>query len=161
MLVHNALSNKRNETKMLQPHENFRSKSLFRFNSLQSTRNKSNKYLVKTILFDDIIPYIPSKNNKNESFTKAVLKIDIEGFEPFAFQNAQKLLDTLDILSIHMEWYTIMKELDEALVMPMIYMLTGKNYAPFGDNGIKLALNKWKIGWTFNVEWRKITLTSI
>ena len=37
-------------------------------------------------------------------FKKAVLKIDIEGFEPFAFAHASLLFNTLDIRIIFMEW---------------------------------------------------------
>ena len=37
---------------------------------------KSNKYLVETILLDDVLEYIP-KNSKNENYKKAIIKIDI------------------------------------------------------------------------------------
>ena len=37
-------------------------------------------------------------------YKQAILKIDIEGFEPFAFQHAAKLFDAIDIQIIFMEW---------------------------------------------------------
>lgn len=154
ILIHNALSNKRNEIKMLKPHENIGAQSLLPFNNLHFKRNKTNKYLVETILFDDIIPYLPVKNKLNEKFSKAVLKIDIEGFEPFAFEHAHNLFDTLDIQIVFMEWYNIRK-LEANLVGPLIEFLAKRKYQVYSENGQKLSLSNWKDGWTFNVEWRK------
>ena len=63
-----------------------------------------------------------------------MLKIDIEGFEPYAFQNAQKLLNAIDVIIIYMEWYNIAKELNEALIISLIKFLTQNNYVPFGNS---------------------------
>ena len=60
--------------------------------------------MVETIWFDDILDFLP-KNNENKNFEKAILKIDIEGFEPFAFMHAEKLFDSIEIPIIFMEWY--------------------------------------------------------
>ena len=62
------------------------------------TKDEKNKYLVETILFDDIIPYLPYKNKYTlEKYKKAIIKIDIEGFEAFAFESASLLFETLDV----------------------------------------------------------------
>ena len=38
-------------------------------------KNENDKYLVETILFDDIVDHFP----KNRQYKQAILKIDIEG----------------------------------------------------------------------------------
>lgn len=154
VLVHNALSNKRNEIKMLQPHENIGAQSLLPHHNEHFTKNKTNKYLVETILFDDIVPYLPFKNDRNERFQKAILKIDIEGFEPFALQHAHHLFDTLDIFIIFMEWYNIQK-LEPKLVEELIEFFTKRNYVLYDDAGRLLPTNQWKATKSFNVEWRR------
>ncbi len=153
VLIYNALSNKRNEIKMLHPHENIGAQSLLPLNNQNFTRDVKNKYLVETILFDDIMPYLPYKHD-NKPFKKAVVKIDIEGFEPFAFQHASKLFDSLDIPIVYMEWYNI-KKLDSNIVEPLIEFFTKRNYECFNENGGRLSISSWKNDWTFNIEWRK------
>ena len=66
-------------------------------------KDENNKYLVETIWFDDIAGFLP-KNTANKSFAKAILKVDIEGFEPFAFMHAKKLFDSIEVSIIFMEW---------------------------------------------------------
>jgi len=154
VLIHNALSDKPNEIKMLNKNDdNVGAQSLLPFNKINFTKNKTNKYLVETILFDDIIPYLPFKNDKNEEFKKAVLKIDIEGFEIFAFQHAEKLFDTLDIKIIFMEWVLIKKQ-DVNLVEQLIEFLTKRQYEIYGENDGLLNINGWR-DWSFNVVWKK------
>ena len=65
------------------------------------------KFLVETILFDDIIAYLPKSKNGSFIYTDMKIKIDIENFEPYALQSAQKLFQTFNIIVIFMEWYTI------------------------------------------------------
>jgi hypothetical protein len=54
---------------------------LIYFSSLLDSRNQiyqkneDDKYLVETILFDDIVAHFP----KNKQYKQAILKIDIEG----------------------------------------------------------------------------------
>ena len=106
VLIQNAISDKRNEIKSL-----FKlpiaigAQSLIPNKEFSETypieKNESHKYLVETILFDDIVPYLSNKENK---LKKGLLKIDIEGYEPYAFQNANLLFNTIDIQIIFMEW---------------------------------------------------------
>jgi FkbM family methyltransferase len=89
-LIANALSDKRNEIKLLQRNEkNVGGQSLMDnrdkvFSKSDMKTHPKAKYLVETILWDDIVPYLPL-NEKNEKFTKAFVKMDIEAFEPYAF----------------------------------------------------------------------------
>jgi FkbM family methyltransferase len=107
-LITNALSNNRKEIKMLQPQgENIGGQSLvenknkvIKKEDVLATDPKA-KYFVETVLFDDIVPYVPVKTDGSK-YKKAILKIDIEAFEPYAFQHASILFDTLDIRIIFM-----------------------------------------------------------
>ncbi len=58
------------------------------------------------ILFDDIVENMPLNKNNNK-FKKAIIKIDIESYEPHAFQHATKLFDQIEICVIFMEWVYI------------------------------------------------------
>ena len=48
--------------------------------SLDIDKGNINKFLVETILMDDLLNYLP-KRRDNKSYEQAILKIDIEGFE--------------------------------------------------------------------------------
>ena len=122
--------------------------------SLRTNKNdkNDNKY-IETILFDDIIPYLPYYNEiTKENYKKAILKIDIEGSEPEAFKNAFNLFSILDIRVIYMEWYNI-KKLHELKVEELIDFFIKNDYRVY-DNEVLLDLNKW-LEWPFNVIWIK------
>jgi len=78
LLIKNAISNKRNEIKLLKAERsNIGGQSLLDHKDKIYKKDKNNKYLVETILFDDIVPYLPYKNDTTkERFKKAILKID-------------------------------------------------------------------------------------
>ena len=118
-------------------------------------KDENNHYLVETILFDDIVPYLPYKNAiTKEKYKQAILKIDIEGFEPFAFENSTLLFDTLDIRIIFMEWGNMPKQVNEhTRIMSMIDFFLDRNYEPFG-NGKLLTKIKWK-KWPWDIIWKK------
>ena len=115
MLITNAISNKRNEVKLLNKQsENIGGKSLLVYNykkNLQKNSTGESKYLVETILLDDIVDFLPLNAN-NQTHKKAILKIDIEGFEPYAFQYSKRLFDTIDIEIIFMEWGSFVNEVN-------------------------------------------------
>ena len=122
-------------------------KNIFSFREMIS-------HIVDHILFDDIVPYLPRKNDGTE-FTKALLKIDIEGFEPYAFQHASKLFDKLDISVIYMEWGNIPIQTDATdIILQMIQFLTQRKFRPINNMNVSLDLNNWR-NWPFNVMWLK------
>jgi FkbM family methyltransferase len=78
-LVQNAISDKRNEVKKLAHNaNNIGGQSLLDNKNRVFVKNSQDKYLVETILFDDIIEYLP-KNSNGAAYKTAILKIDIEG----------------------------------------------------------------------------------
>jgi len=156
-LITNAISNKRNEIKMLnKEEENIGRQTLYEKRNQLFEKNSTNKYLVETILFDDIVPYLPLKNvETNEKFEKAVLKIDIESFEIFAFEHASLLFDTLDIKYIFMEWVLIATKVSndyENKVIALIDFFYERDYEPLGDNNKLLERKNWKT-WTTDILW--------
>lgn len=158
-LIKNAVSNKRNEVKMLgNVKVNIGGQSLYGNRNKIFEKNSTNKYLVETILFDDIVPYLPYKNLKtNEKYKQAILKIDIESFEIFAFESASFLFATLDIRYVFMEWGHIKRQVEEYehKIIAMIDFFYERDYEPFGDDNILLERKNWKT-WTFDILWRKI-----
>ena len=153
-LLKNALSNKRNEIKMLQPDStNNGGQSLLQNKDKTFTKDENNKYLVETILFNDIIPYLP-KNAENKDYKKAILKIDIEGFEPYAFQHADKLFSLLDIPIIFMEWGNLPRQTDaHNLIVDMINFLYSRDLRPYGNN-LPLQKESW-LSWPWDIVWKK------
>ena len=79
--------------------KNVGGQSLLQYRNKTFEKNENNKYLVETILLDDIVPYLPL-NSKHKT---AIIKIDIEGFEVYAFEHASLLFNTLDIKIVFME----------------------------------------------------------
>jgi FkbM family methyltransferase len=106
VLITNAVSNRRNESKLLNKYaDNIGGQSLVKYKNETFVKNEKNKYLVETILLDDIVPYLPYKNlNTQEKFKQAILKIDIGGFEPYAFESGNVLFETLDFRVVYMHW---------------------------------------------------------
>lgn len=154
VLLQNALSNRRNEVKLLTKHTiNAGAQSLLQYKDKVYERDPSNKYLVETILFDDIVPYLPRREEDDSEFSRALLKIDIEGFEPYAFQHASKLFDKLDIRVIYMEW-SIGQSNEIELINQMIQFLSDRKFRPYENGTIQLDLNEWK-QWPMNIMWLK------
>lgn len=153
VLINNAVSNKRNEIKMLKPlSSNIGGQTLLDYDNIKFTINKTNKYLVETILFDDIISYLPLKYDKTK-YTTAILKIDIEGFEPYAFEHSNLLFSILDIKVIFMEWGMIKKNKNKTIAQNLIDTLKKRGYQVY-DKEVMLNFNLWE-NWPIDVVWRK------
>ena len=152
-LIQNAISDKANEFKMLWKNEkNIGGQGLD--NNLIVT-NKQDKYVVETITFDDIIDYLPQQSNE-ETFNKAILKIDIEGFEPFALSQAAKLFDRLDFQIIFMEWGNLPPQsvLLTDRILQMIHFLNKHDLFAHGDSNQILVNDDW-MKWPWDIIWKK------
>jgi FkbM family methyltransferase len=150
-LIKNAISNKRNEIKKLDVvNDNIGAQSLFFNRNKSFEKDPNNKYLVETILLDDIVPYLPSTQSK-----QALLKIDIQFYEIFAFEHATNLFDTVDIRFVFMEWDIglTLNEYENKLIA-LIDFFYNRNYEPFSDHDTLLAREDWK-KWTSNILWKK------
>lgn len=160
-LITNFLSNKKGKMHLYHPNGDVSGKigdfshqeyENFDFNMFKIKNKK--EFLVKTIIFDDIIKYIPVKNGIN-SYRKAIMKLDLDGFEVLAIQNASLLFDHLEILVIYMEWGNIALQTDlENETENLLDFLYSRNYKPFNRAG-ELERKLWKNEWDWNVIWRK------
>jgi FkbM family methyltransferase len=162
-LITNALSNKRNEVaKLKKDSNNIGAQGLIGDKDLSlELKNVVNadesKYYVRTIWFDDILDYVPL-NYQNQKFKKAILKIDIEGFEPYAFQHASKLFDEIQICIIFMEWNVVKnadylaKERDE-----MLDFLYSRGYTAYSTSNATetLSLRENYKNWSYDIIWTK------
>jgi FkbM family methyltransferase len=94
VIVTNAISNTR-EIKQLNKNEiNLGGQGLVPFSSLSNI----SKFNVQTIYMDDLLSILPI------GFDRAIIKVDIEGFELKAFQKAFSLFEAVKIVAIFLEW---------------------------------------------------------
>ena len=155
-LVQNALSNKRNEIKRLNPvNNNIGGQSLLDNKHKKFVSNPTDKYLVETIYFDDIVEYLP-KDKNGTNYKNCILKIDIEGFEPFAFAQATKLFNAVRINIIFMEWANLPKQVDETgLIEKMIKFLYENDLMPFDLSSKPLERANW-LKWPHDIIWKRV-----
>lgn len=156
-LIRNALTDQRNQIKLLSnPLKNVAAQTLVENIHKQYKKSElsSNKYLVETILLDDIIEFLPLEKRKRFS-KKAIMKIDIEGLEAFAILSGKRLFDILDIQVVIMEWeYCKRITNHHTKVEEMILFFINKNLVPHSIEGLKLNSNNWK-NWPWDVYWIK------
>lgn len=152
ILLNNAVSYQSDLYVQLNQQKNIGEQSLFE----QKLNNKTseNMNMVKTIILDDLINVIPVQHDEN-SYRKAILKIDIEGYEPYAFLNATKIFEKLDFNLILMEWHQIKRHKQVYLkeIEKMIDFLTKNDLVPYADRKILNTL-KWSY-WPSDIYWFK------
>ena len=108
---------------------------------------------ISTVLLDDLLEVIP--------FKTAIMKIDIQAHEHKAFAHAEKLLDSVSIPFIFMEFQE-MKTLyissnhiskDKIMIANMIAMLQRRGYKPrSGIRSSVLNTNTWQY-WPNDMVW--------
>ena len=100
------------------------------------------------------MPYLPVKDD-GKKYDKAIMKIDIEAFEPYAFQHAEKLFDRIDIPIVFMEWGNLPKQVDMKVeIGQMLDFFYNRSYQAYG-NGIVLDRSNWEGGWAWDIVWKK------
>lgn len=152
-LINNAISNIANSNVTIKYHLNIGEQSLFR-QELAEFKETDKRYVVKTIIFDDILAIIPKQANGKE-YQRAVLKIDIEGYEPYAFIHSKKLFEKFNFELILMEWYQVNIHREHYLneIDLMLSFLTQNGYNAY-DNGKKLEITDWK-NWPRDIYWTR------
>ncbi len=162
-LIQNGVSNKRNELKMLhKSSSNVGGQGLLEkrrkvFTGLNTSKynDQERKYLVETILMDDLLDYVPIYNQTRQKYKKAIIKIDIEGYEPFAFLSSKQLFAQMDVRVIIMEWGSFAHRPElVGLVKKMILYLTSMSFYPY-DFNVALKTRNW-VKWPWDVFWKKI-----
>jgi len=165
VLVKNAISNKRNEIMLLTKLEeaNIGGQTLMNKNNKEQkfSRNdlQNNKYLVETILLDDLVDYIPL-NKYGQRHRRAIIKIDIESFEPHAFSNCKKLFALYDVRMIFMEWVKLIQHREsESMINNMLDFFYSYNLEPFTVNDEKLPKKirfNDTIVWPWDIIWKRM-----
>lgn len=162
-LICNALFDKRNQIKKLSENkENIGGQSLidnidkqFTRSSRYNEQSDGDKYMVETILFDDIIEYLPRKLPRGRlSYEKAIIKIDIEGLEPFVIPTGENLFEVLSVQMVFMEWGK-MPHLPEEMkpkIFTMIEFFIQRNFVPYSIENKRLNLERWA-SWPFDMYW--------
>ena len=114
--------------------------------------------IINTIVLDDLVDVI--------SFSQAVMKIDIQGSEHYAFQCASKLFNAVHFTHIFMEW-EIMRDFfvdynhtshDKFLVEEMISFLFVRYFRPYKlvfDGAEPLDPKQWST-WPINIVWLQL-----
>jgi len=62
------------------------------------------EYDIKTITFDDILYFIPEIRKKQKFFSQTIMKVDMNGLEPYAFSRVYRLFSLLDVKILFMNW---------------------------------------------------------
>jgi FkbM family methyltransferase len=139
--------------------------------------------IVNSILIDDLVDVITIKygtKGLNGEKLKFIVKIDIESYEPFAFENSTQLFQKFDIIAIYLETGKILEKLKfyddfkasgeekkrkQALyskfltkVLNMINMFKSLNYQPYEVNGYNmLEYTQWR-HWPWDIYLRNCDL---
>ena len=111
---------------------------------------------VETITLDDLLSIYPI------FFKRAILKIDIEGFEALAFGNASLLFNRTEIPAIYMEFGKLVEiKYYRGMLTAIESMLTflrTRNYQPYEVNDInQLLFDNWE-SWPWDVAFRRCDL---
>lgn len=160
-LIRNALFDKRNQIKLLGENKiNVGGQSLIENLDKRFQRSDldKNKYLVETILLDDIIEFLPRSKNRQHRFKllyeKAIIKIDIEGLEPYVLPMAGNLFGIISVQVIFMEWgkMPFVSEENRFRVKRLMDFLLEQGFVPFSIENMRLSLDKWA-SWPFDMCW--------
>lgn len=134
----------------------------------------SSSVIVNSMTADDLYDVYTDKIlNKSTSELpigrKFVLKVDIEGYEPYAFEQARDLFSKLEILAVFLEFGKTLENLklinysSESLyfkkVKNMLRLFESLEYVAYEPNGInKLDYKEWKT-WSWDIFLRNCNLT--
>ncbi|CAF0804697.1 unnamed protein product [Didymodactylos carnosus] len=111
---------------------------------------------VDTIVLDDLVDIYPSY------FKRAILKLDIEGFEAYAFQNATILFNRTEIPAVYMEFGKLIELKYSSGMMEaikhMIDFLRIRNYEPYEVNDLNhLLFDNWE-SWPWDIVFKRCDL---
>ena len=157
LVIKNVISNRKNELKVLTSPEieqNNTGAQRIKINSLSINHSSifpkvKQKYFVKTILFDDLINYMPA-------YDCTIMKIDIDGFEPYAFQYSENFFKNYNVEFIIMEWGVFANhvKVDESIVENMMRIFVINDLYPFDLDENRLRPRFWR-QWPLEVIWMK------
>lgn len=167
ILVKNALFDKRNQIKELSVNRvNVGGQSLIHYQYSEDSNNKSfdhselsrNEFLVETIIFDDLIEVLPTRTHSGHhrlayEYQKAIVKIDIEGLEPFVITKAEIFFELIDVQLVFMEWGKLPQMGEFKLkIEEMIEFFISRDFVPYSVDEMKLNVDRWA-SWPWDMYW--------
>jgi FkbM family methyltransferase len=171
----NAISNERKQLSILLMDDNYGGSyvvdNLTQMNQQHEFHLTQSSVLVNSILLDDLVDVISDRMTSGNKF---ILKIDIEGYEAFAFDKSERFFKMLQIVAIFIEIGKIQEKLKNfdfnnsmnnsnntylrdyyIKVVKMFDLFKKLDYEPYETNGFnKLEYTKWR-HWPWDVYLRK------
>ncbi len=120
-IVHNAVSNSRSTGYITTRNTN--QGASYVVQGTPNTTHQQDHMTTDIILMDDLAPIV--------NFSKAIMKIDIEGYEDKALSHADKLFDKVSIPYIFMEWGWMQRDKTQLEIEPLLEWLTKRGYSPY------------------------------
>lgn len=108
------------------------------------------EYDIKTIELNDLVNVVPRADKRHKVYRQTIMKVDIDGLEPYALNRANKLLSTIDVNVLFTKWDWASSSGDRAKVENMISFLNGFNLKPFDMTTMAVLYPSYS-----SQEWRK------
>ena len=154
-LIKNAVSSKRGKVAMLTSLTNRGATTIDqkKCNSESNETTNCENPEADAILLDDLLEVIP--------FTKAIMKIDVEGYEIHAFSEGKNFFNKVHIPIIIMEWMAFKKKTEQQVNKSISYevevgnfitYLVNMGYRAYDTSMLYIQGNDWK-DWTNDVYW--------
>ncbi len=129
----------------------------------------SSSVIVNSIILDDLFDVYRIK--MPNASRKIIMKLDIEGYEPYAIEKGQHLFKKLEVVAIFMEIGKMVEKLKTInrtnynnylmKIKNMFRILSELNYEPYEVNGFnKLEYNRWMQDWPWDVYFRQCDLVN-
>ena len=108
------------------------------------------KYTIRTIEMNDLADQLPLIYMFKRPL--GIMKIDIEGYETRAFQEADVLFDRVDFCFIFMEWALVQRNSSASQINAMFHFMHTRDFEAYA--GEKLENDNWK-KWPWDIVWVK------
>jgi hypothetical protein len=130
----------------------------------------SSSVIVNSITMDDLYDVYKDKIANKTSSRKFVVKLDIEGYEPYAFEESRILFEKIQVVAVFLEFGKLLENLKKInfdseskylrRTKRMLKMLQNWNFEAYEPNGInKLDFKEWQ-NWPWDVYLRKCDLVN-
>ncbi len=130
----------------------------------------SSSVIVNSITMDDLYDVYKDKIANKTSSRKFVVKLDIEGYEPYAFEQSRILFEKIQVVAVFLEFGKLLENLKKInfdseskylrRTNRMLKMLQDWNFEAYEPNGInKLDFKDWQ-NWPWDVYFRKCDLVN-
>lgn len=145
-LLSNAVSDVSGEWKLLQSKSNLGEQNILHFKNLKFNQKDPNlgKYVVQTITMNDLVRKIDTKYHHK----RAIIKMDIEGMEKYAFLSADKLFESFDFRAVLMESVHVARnsKVDDPIIPKFFGFFLKRNFTLHDPvSGKRLNHKDWKI----------------